>query len=189
MTLLIIGLAIFFAVHTVSIVSEPWRDRMVATLGEGPWKGLYALASLIGFVLLVWGYGLARQEAAVLYLSPRWLRHLALLLMVPVFPLLLATFFPGRIRAFARHPMLVATLLWAGAHLLVNGRLADLLLFGSFLVWAALDLLSMRWRAPRAVPGAPPSRYNDAIALAAGLTLYVLFLVKLHVLLIGVAIV
>lgn len=189
MFILIIGLAIFFAIHAVSIVNEPWRDRMVESLGEVPWKGIYALASLVGFVLLVWGYGLARQESGELYLSPYWLRHLALLLMVPVFPLLLATYFPGRIQATVRHPMLVATLLWAFAHLLVNGRLADILLFGSFLLWAALDLLSLRRRTQRSIPGAPPSGLNDVIAVVAGLALYGLFLVWLHGLLIGVALI
>jgi uncharacterized membrane protein len=189
MLILIIGLVIFLGVHAVSIVNEPWRDRMVESLGEGPWKGLFALTSLVGFILLAWGYGLARQESAVVYVSPFWLRHLALLLMVPVFPLLLATYFPGRIQATVRHPMLVATLLWAFAHLLVNGRLADILLFGSFLLWAAFDLLSLRRRTPRAIPGAPPSGFNDGIAVVAGLALYGLFLVWLHALLIGVAII
>jgi len=183
----IIGLALFFAPHAVSIVDEAWRDRMINLLGEGPWKGIYALISLLGFVLLVWGYGLARQDSTVVYYPADWLRHLAMLLLLPVFPLLLATYFPGRIKSFVRHPMLVATILWAFAHLLVNGRLVDLLLFGAFLVWAVLDLLSMRRRTQRPHPGAPPSRANDVIALTAGLAVYGLFVVWLHTLLIGVA--
>ena len=186
MGILILGLIIFFGVHAISIINEPWRNRMVATLGAGPWKGLYALAALGGFVLLIWGYGLARQDSPVVYVSPFWMRHLAMLLMLPVFPLLLATYLPGRIKAWVRHPMLVAILCWAFAHLLVNGRLADILLFGAFLLWAVFDLLSLRRREGRPVPAAPVSRFNDLIALVAGLALYGLFLVWLHGLLIGV---
>jgi len=186
MGLLIIGLVIFFSVHAVSIVNEPWRNRMVESIGEGPWKGLYALAALTGFVLMVWGYGLDRQQSVVVYVSPYGFRKLTLLLMAPVFPLLLATYFPGRLQTSVRHPMLIATILWALAHLLVNGRLADILLFGSFLVWAVLDLNSMRRRAGRPIPGAPISRFNDVLALVGGLVLYFLFLFRLHALLVGV---
>jgi uncharacterized membrane protein len=187
LTPFIIGLILFFAIHSVSIVNESWRDRMIERLGEGPWKGIYAFISLLGFVLLVWGYGLSRQDSPVIYYPADWLRHLAMLLLTPVFPLLLATYFPGRIKSFVKHPMLVATILWAFAHLLVNGRLIDQLLFGAFLVWAFLDLLSLRRRGQRPHPGAPPSRLNDVIALTAGLAIYALFVVWLHRLLIGVA--
>jgi len=186
MGIMVLGLAIFFAVHSVSIVNEPWRNRMAERLGEGPWKGLYALVSLVGFVLLVWGYGLARQGSPVVYATPFWVRHLTMLLMVPVFPLLLATYFPGHVKRLVGNPMLTATLLWACAHLLVNGRVADLLLFGSFLVWAALDLLSMRRRSQRPLPGAPASGFNDVLALVLGLALYGLFFFWLHALLLGV---
>ena len=187
MGILILGLIIFFAVHSVSIVNEPWRDRMVAKIGEWPWKGLYSLLAIAGFVLIVWGYGLARAEPVLLYTPPMWLRHLALLLLVPVFPLLLATYLPGRIQAATKHPMLVATKLWAVAHLLANGTLADTLLFGSFLVWAVVDRISMKHRTQRAVPGAPPSKANDVIAVLAGLVLYVAFALWLHTWLIGVS--
>lgn len=188
MVQLIFGLVIFFAAHTVSIINEPWRNRMVEKLGEGPWKGIYALISLLGFVLLVWGYGLARQNSAVIYFSPGWLRHLVMLLMLPVFPLLLATYCPGRFKSFVRHPMLLATILWAFAHLLVNGRLADILLFGGFLLWALLELISMNWRSPRPTPEVPMAKFNDLIALVVGLAFYSLFVVWLHALLIGVAV-
>ncbi len=189
MSILVVGLIIFFAVHSVSIVNEGWRDRMLASIGEGPWKGIYSVVATIGFILMIWGYGLARQETAVLFLAPNWLRHLAMLLLLPVFPLLLATYFPGRIQTLARHPMLIATLLWSFAHLMVNGRLADVLLFGAFLLWAALDLFSTRRRTPRVVPGAPVSRVNDIIVLVLGLLLYGLFVVWLHSVLVGVALI
>jgi len=187
LTPFILGLILFFAIHSVSIINKSWRDQMIEKLGVGPWKGLYAVVSLVGFVLLVWGYDLARQGSTVIYFSPGWFRHLTMLLMLPVFPLLLATYCPGRIKSFVRHPMLVATILWAVAHLLVNGRLADLLLFGGFFLWAFLELISMNWRSQRPVPGAPAAKFNDLIALVVGLALYSLFVVWLHKQLIGVA--
>ena len=187
MSLLILGLVVFLGIHSVSIVAPGWRDAQVAQRGAGAWKGLYSLASLIGFVLLVVGYGQARLAPVVLYTPPAALRHLALLLMLPAFVLLLAAYLPGRIQIAARHPMLAAVKLWALAHLLANGTLADVLLFGAFLAWAVADRISVQRRAPRAVPGAPAWRWNDAIALLGGLALYVLMLLWLHAWLIGVA--
>ncbi len=189
MGVLIIGLVTFFAVHSVSIVSEPWREHMVAKMGEVPWKALYSLGAIIGFVLIVWGYGLARYDPVVLYSPPLWMRHVAMLLLVPVFPLLLAAYLPGRIQAATKHPMLAATKLWAVAHLLANGMLADVLLFGSFLAWAVVDRISMKRRTQRPVPGAPPSKANDLIAVFVGLALYVAFVIWLHGWLIGVSLI
>jgi uncharacterized membrane protein len=180
MRVLLLGLVIFFAGHSVSIVAEAWRDRMAQRLGTGTWQGLYAAVALIGFVLIVYGYGLARDEPVVLYSPPVWLRHVTLVLMIPVFPLLLATYLPGRIQAGTRHPMLVAVKLWAFAHLLANGTLADTVLFGSFLVWAIIDRISLKRRARRPVPGAPPSKANDIIAVVAGLAVYAIFVLWLH---------
>ncbi|HRX70862.1 MAG: NnrU family protein [Candidatus Competibacteraceae bacterium] len=187
MSVLILGLVLFLAVHSISIVNEPWRDRLAASIGERLWQGLYSLASLIGFSFIVWGYGLARQEPMPLYLPPAWLRHIALLLMVPVFPLLLAVYLPGCIQAKVKHPMLAATKLWAFAHLLANGMLADVLLFGSFLAWAVVYRISIKRRVAHPVLGAPPSRWNDWIAVIGGLALYVAFVLWLHLWLIGVA--
>lgn len=186
MDLFIIGLILFFAAHSVSIVNEPWRNRMAARLGEPLWQGLYALVSLLGLVLMIKGYGSARQLPLPLYVPPPWSRHLTLLVMLPVFPLLLATYLPGRIQRAARHPMLLATLLWAVAHLLANGHLADVVLFGSFLTWAAVDRLSMMRRTPRPLPMLPASRRNDAVAVLGGLGLYLAFLFGLHRLITGV---
>src|SRR4051812_16241755 len=108
MTFLVAGLIIFLGVHSLSIVARPWRNARVASLGEGPFKGIYSVASLVGFVLLIYGFGLARQHPVVLYTPPAGLRHLALLLMLPVFPLLAAAYLPGRIQRAVKHPMLAA---------------------------------------------------------------------------------
>ena len=186
MGVFLLGLIIFFAVHSVSIVNEPWRDRMVANLGEWPWKGLYSLIAIVGLAFIVWGYGLARYDPVVLYSPPVWLRHVAMLLLVPVFPLFLAAYLPGRIQATTKHPMLVATKLWAVAHLLVNGMLADVLLFGAFLTWAIVDRISMKRRTERPIHGALSSKANDIIAVVVGLVLYVAFVLWLHTWLIGV---
>lgn len=187
MITLIAGLVLFLGVHAVSIVAPDWRNRTAARIGELKWQGAYALVAIAGFALIIWGYGLARQDSIVVYIPPTWLRHLVLLLMVPVFPLLLAAYLPGRIQSATKHPMLAAVKLWAFAHLLANGTLADLVLFGSFLAWAVADRISMKRRQSRPVPGAPPSKANDLIAVAAGLALYAAFVMGLHRWLIGVS--
>ena len=186
MIYLVLGLVLFLGVHSISIVSEPWRDARASAMGEGAWKGLYTLVSIAGFVLLIYGYGLARQEPVVLYTPPAALRHLAMLLMLPVFALLLAAYLPGRIKRAAKHPMLLAVKLWALAHLLVNGNLADVLLFGGFLLWAAADRVSMKHRVQRPLPGAPASPMNDVIVVVAGLAIYALFVFWAHTALIGI---
>jgi uncharacterized membrane protein len=186
METLVAGLVLFLGVHSVSIVASDWRNRFAARIGLLPWQALYSLIAVVGFVLIVWGYALARQAPVVLYAPPAGLRHVALLLMLPVFPLLLAAYLPGRIQAATKHPMLVATKLWAVAHLLANGNLADVVLFGAFLAWAVADRISLKRRTPLPVPGAPPSAWNDAIAVVVGLALYVAFLLWLHAGLIGV---
>lgn len=184
---LVFGLVVFLGVHSVSIVNRQWRNRMVAMLGEGPWKGLYSLVAAAGLACVVYGYGLARQDPSVLYVPPAWLRHVALLLMLPVFPFLLSTYLPGRIKSAIRHPMLNATKFWATAHLCANGGWHDVLLFGSFLLWASADRVSVKYRAD-AVPvaSAQGSLGNDAIALSGGLALYGLFVFWAHAKLIGI---
>ena len=186
MLMLVAGLIVFFGAHSIAIVAPRWRDRALMHLRAGTWKGVYSLISAAGLALMLLGFARARVAPVVLYVSPAWLHYLTWLLMLPVFPLLLATYLPGRIRSAARHPMLAAVKLWASAHLLVNGTLADVLLFGSFLVWAVAVRISLKRRVPAPVPGAPPSRYNDLIALLAGLGLYALFVWRLHALIIGV---
>lgn len=189
MSILLLGLVLFFAVHSVAIVNAAWRERMVQRFGEGLWKGVYSLIAIVGLVLIIWGYGLARQDPVVLYSPPLWLNYVAIALLIPVFPLLFATYLPGRIQAAARHPMLVAVKLWALAHLLVNGTLADLLLFGSFLVWAVADRISLKRRTEPSVPRLPKTGLNDLIAVVGGLALYVAFALWLHDWLIGIPVV
>ncbi len=186
--ILILGLAVFLGTHSIAIVAPSFRARMSARLGERGWKGLYAAASLVGLVLIVHGFALARAAPVVLYTPPAWMRHVTFLLMLPVFPLLLAAYLPGRIQALTRHPMLAAVKFWAFAHLLMNGRLADALLFGGFLAWAVADRISLKHRANvRTAHTAPPGRWNDAIAVVAGLGLYGLFVGWAHLRLFGVS--
>ena len=185
-TILVVGLIIFLGIHSISIFAPGFRDGMAVRLGAGPWRGVYSLISLIGFALLIWGYGLARREPVVIYNPPFWTRYAAALLMLPVFPLLFAPYFPGRIKAALRHPMLVAVKLWAVAHLLSNGMLADVVLFGGFLLWAVADRISYRHRTQRPLKGAPPAPRNDIIVVVVGFVLYVLFVFWLHQKLFGV---
>jgi uncharacterized membrane protein len=188
MLLLIVGLVLFIGVHSVVIVAPTLRAGTIHALGEGAWKGMYALVSLAGFVLICYGFGLARQAPLILYSPPAWLRYVAVILMLPVFPLFLAAYLPGRIKTAAKHPMLASVKFWAFAHLLTNGMLADVLLFGGFLVWAVADRISLKRRStPRAPPGAPPGPWNDAIAVALGLAIYALLIGWAHVRLFGVS--
>lgn len=148
MAMLVLGLVLFLGVHSVRIFAEGWRTDMVQRLGEKPWKGLYAVASIVGFVLLAWGYGLARQNPTVLWNPPPvGLRHAVSLLTLVAFILLVAAYVPGNhLKAKLRHPMILGVKVWALSHLIVNNTLADVVLFGSFLVWAVLDYRAARKR-------------------------------------------
>ena len=188
MSLLIAGLLLFLGIHSVAIFAPGLRASAIERLGLWSWKGVYSLIAIAGFALIAIGYGQARMQPVWLYQPPAGLRHLALLLMLPVFVLLLATYLPGRIQRAAKHPTLVATKLWALAHLLANGGLHDVLLFGGFLAWAVLDRISVKRRANVVPPpGAPATVWNDAIAVVGGLALYVAFVGWLHRALIGVS--
>lgn len=189
MTILILGLALFLGVHSVRLVAEDWRARTVARVGDGPWKAVYSVASIAGFVLLVWGYGLARQQPAVLWAAPVWTRHLASLLTLPAFILLAAAYVPGNhIKAALKHPMVLAVKFWALAHLLSNGTLADLLLFGGFLVWAVFSYRAARQRDRLANTVYAAGRAGPTIiAVLIGVVAWAAFAFYLHRLLIGVA--
>lgn len=185
MIYLVLGLVLFLGIHCVSIIAPAWRDRTAARLGNA-WRGIYSLISIAGFIVIVWGYGIARRSPVLLYAPPAWTRYITAVLMLPVFTLFLAAYFPGRIKATVKHPMLLSVVLWAVAHLIAIGTLADVVLFGSFLAWAIADLVSFRWRVQRSNPAAPAMKLNDGIAIVAGLVLYVIFEHWLHFLWIGV---
>ena len=188
MGMLILGLVLFLGVHSTRIVADGWRTTMMARLGEGPWKGLYALLSLIGFALLVWGYGLARQQPVALWQPPTGMRHAASLLMLIAFVLLAATYVPrNAVKARLHHPMVLAVKVWALAHLLSNGNVADVLLFGSFLLWAALSFRAARARdrATRASYAAGTAA-GTAMTLLVGIVAWAVFAFWAHAVLIGV---
>jgi uncharacterized membrane protein len=188
MTYLVVGLLLFLGMHSVAILAPAWRDAMAAKLGDPAWKAGYTLVAIVGFVMLVHGYGLARQDPHVLYTTPLWMRHVAALLMLPVFPLLLAAYLPGRIKTAVKHPMLTATKAWALSHLLVNGTVADVLLFGGFLAWAVADRIAIGKRTTvRCTLAAPTSPFNDVVAVVLGLVLYLVFVRWGHAALFGVA--
>jgi uncharacterized membrane protein len=179
------GLVLFFGIHSVSIFALPLRDRLAAK-NKLAWRGLYSLVSLAGIVMVARGYAELRLEPTMLYIAPIWLRHVSAVMMIPVFMLFLAPYFPGQIRNRVKNPQLVAVKTWAAAHLLVNGTLADLLLFGCFLVWAVAGSNSMKNRPDRPVPGAPVSPVNDVIVVVGGMVIYAAFVFGFHQFLIGV---
>lgn len=140
MTYLVLGLVLFLGIHSVRIVAEDWRQQRLNTLGEAAWKGTYSLISVAGFVLLVWGYSVARQSPHVLWVPPVAMRHVASLLTLVAFVLLAAAYVPrNALQQRLKHPMVLSVKVWALAHLLSNGNLADVVLFGSFLLWAVLS--------------------------------------------------
>jgi uncharacterized membrane protein len=190
MWMLLGGLALFFAAHLIPTRPQ-LRARLVGTLGSRPYSGLFALVSLAALVLIVMGYGEMQglgRENPHLWVPPSWTRHLTMLLMIPALILLVAAYVPSRIRTALRHPMLMAVMLWAFAHLLANGDLASVLLFGSFLAYGAYDMISANRRAALGPLGAARgSAAGDAAAIAAGLALYALLLVWGHQLLTGVS--
>jgi uncharacterized membrane protein len=147
MTVLLIGLLLFLGVHSVRIVADDWRGATLARVGEARWKGVYALLSAVGLALLVWGYGLARQQPLALWQPPVWTRHVASLLTWVAFVLVAAAYVPrNALKARLHHPMVLGVKAWALAHLLANGNAADVLLFGAFLLWAAASFRAARRR-------------------------------------------
>jgi uncharacterized membrane protein len=188
MVFLIAGLILFLGVHTLTILRGP-RSSLITRIGEGPYKGLYSLVSAVGLVLIVWGFGRYRSTGwTQVWYPPYGMRYIAMPLMLFAFIALAATYCPlGKIKATLRHPMLVAVKTWALAHLLANGDLGALLLFGTFLAWAVYDRIAVKRRGDM---GAPPSGFTsgDMIAIVVGTVAFVAML-WLHPLLIGVAII
>lgn len=176
------GLVLFLGVHSLRIFADGWRTAMVERLGPLVFKGLYALASLVGLVLLVWGWGLVRMEPVVLWQPPVAMRHLAALLTLVAFVLLAAAYVPGNhLKARVGHPMVLGVKTWALAHLLANSTLADLLLFGGFLAWAVLLFVASRRRDRRdGVQRAPGRLGATLLTLVIGVAAWAWFAFRLH---------
>ncbi|MDE2306721.1 MAG: NnrU family protein [Xanthomonadaceae bacterium] len=188
MLVLLLGLLIFLGAHSLRIFADDWRGRQVARLGVKRWKGLYALVSVVGFVLICWGFGLARQQPAVLYVPPPGLRHLNALFTLLAFVLFFAARVPrNHFKAKLGHPQVLAVLLWASGHLLATGMLHDAVLFGAFLLWAVVLFAASRRRDRREGTRYPQGTLaGDALDVAIGLAAWIAFAFWLHLWLIGV---
>ena len=189
MSILILGLVLFLGVHSVRIVAEGWRTQTRARMGEGTWKGVYSVLSLAGLALVVWGYGLARQQPVVLWNPPVGMRHAASLLTLIAFVLLAAAYVPRNVfKAKLHHPMVLSVKVWALAHLLSNGNLADVVLFGAFLLWAVLSFRAARQRdRAQNTVYASGTAAGTGIAVVVGAAAWAGFAFWAHVWLIGVA--
>lgn len=185
---LLLGLLLFLGVHSVRIYADDWRTAMIERIGPLAWKGAYAAASLLGFFLLIRGWGQVRLEPMVLWATPVALRHLASLLTLVAFIFFVAAYVPGNsIKGRLRHPMVLGTKTWALAHLLANNTLADLLLFGTFLIWSVLLFVASRRRDRREQLAVVPGRMSPTLlTLALGLITWAAFAFWLHAALIGV---
>ena len=187
MGVLILGLVLFLGVHSVRIFADPWRTAVIARSGERLWKGAFAAASLAGFAVLIWGYGLARHPAVVLWTPPVWARHVTALLVLIAFVLFAAAYVPrNALKAWLHHPMVLGVKTWAVAHLLANGTLADWVLFVSFLAWSILSFRAARRRDRAAgTVYAAGTVAGTLAAIAAGAVAWVIFAIWLHGPLIG----
>ena len=188
MALLILGLILFLGVHSTRIFADGWRGATIARIGPLPWKGLYSVISLLSFVVLVWGFRQARHESLVLWVSPNWMRHVTALLMMVSFVLLAAAYVPHNwFKARLHHPMVLGVKVWALGHLLANGALPDVVLFGAFLLWAVLSFSAARRRDRAAGTVYPPGNATGtALTVALGLVGWSVFAWLLHGPLIGV---
>ena len=196
MTKLILGLILFLGAHSVRIWADGWRNQTIEAYGEKAFKGVYALVSILGFYLLVVGYGEARLQTVALWSPPIFTKHISMLLMLLSSILLIATYIPrNHFKMRLRHPMVLSVKVWALSHLLANGNLADLVLFGSFLIWAVLNFRSARAldreqvQILDAIEDAPlrPNLFATLIALFGGMALWALITFVLHVKVVGVA--
>lgn len=188
MPILILGLILFLGPHSVRMLAPGFRNRMVARFGLLPWKGLYSVVSIIGFVLIIVGFGLARATPHLLYAPAPGLRHANALFTLVAFVLVVAAYVPrNRIKSAIGHPMLASVAVWSIGHLLATGFVHDVVLFGAFLVWAIADFLVSR-RRDRADGVARPGRSfaGDAATVVAGVAAWAAFAFLLHAPLIGV---
>lgn len=188
MAILILGLALFLGVHSVRIVAGRWRQAQIARMGEKSWKLGFSRLSAVGLGLIVWGYGLARATPVVLWNPPAGMRHLAGLLTLIAFVFLAAAYVPrNHLQARFHHPMVLGVKTWAVAHLLANGALADVILFGSFLIWAMCSFVAARRRDRVAgTTYAAGAASGTLIAVAAGTAAWAVFAFWLHAIVIGV---
>lgn len=190
MVLLVLGLLVFFAIHTVPMQAS-LRAGLADRFGEGTYKAVFSLVSAVGLVLIVLGFAKLQMHPGKnpqLWWPPLWMRHITLLLMIPALILLVSAYVPSRIRTAAKHPMLAAIKIWALAHLLANGDLGSVLLFGSFLAFGVVDRISVKRRQSLGPLGAAPGTMTgDAIAVLGGLILYAVLLLFAHAWLFGVA--
>ncbi len=186
MALLIIGLVLFLGMHMVRIMAPQLRENMIVKMGDGGWKMLYTVVSILGIVLIVYGYGSYRWEGPVIYQTPFWMGHITVLLMAVSFVLIVSGNIPatGYIKARMKNPMLIGVKVWAIAHLLANGDLASVLLFGSFLAWAVIAVIALKRRGGESPVAS--SAMPDYLSLAIGLVLWAVFGYWLHAWLIGV---
>jgi uncharacterized membrane protein len=188
MLVLILGLILFIGIHSIRIVADDWRARQVERMGLNRWKGVYSLCAIAGFVLIVWGFGLARQHPVVLYVPPLWLRHFNGLLVLIAFILLAAARIPNNhLKAKFGHPQTLAVKIWSFGHLLATGMLHDVVLFGPFLIWSIVLYATSRARDRRTGTVYPPgTTKGDVLIVVVGVVLWALFAFWLHTVLIGV---
>jgi len=185
--LLVLGLVLFLGTH-LFVTRRDARSRLITRIGEGPYKGLFALVSAIGIGLIVWGFGRYRaQEWVDVWSPPAWTRHITITLMLFSIILFVASYIRGRIYTAVKHPMLAGTKLWAVGHLIANGDLGSIVLFGSFFAWAAADRVSLKFRTD---PGAPPilvgTWRSDLLAILIGVLAFLALAFVFHPLVIGV---
>ena len=190
LAVLILGLALFLGVHTVPAQRE-LRGRLVAAIGEGSYKLAFTFVSVLGIVLIVWGFAHYRATGWIdIWDPPKALKHITLALMLPAVILVVAAYIRGHIYKALKHPMLTAVKLWATAHLLANGDLGSIILFGSFLGWAVFDRISLKRRADAGGPPIPVGGWgNDMIAVAVGIVAYLALAFAFHPVVIGVPVV
>src|SRR5260370_3107077 len=188
MTVLILGLLIFLGVHSVRIVAEDWRGAQIARIGEKRWKGIFAVLSVVGLVLIIWGYGLARAYPVLVWTPPTWGPHVAIPLVAIAFILVPAAHVPNNhFKTLLGHPMVLGVLLWAFAHLLANGTLTAIGLFVAFLLWAIVDFVAARRPDILTKPTYPPAtEARDGVVVVSGLVAWALFAFVLHGWLFGV---
>jgi uncharacterized membrane protein len=170
---MILGLAVFIGAH-VFITMRPHRAATIARLGEWPYKGLIALGSLVGIILIGYGFGWYRAAGMInVWSPPAFTRHITVLLMWPAIICVVAAYIRGDIARTLKHPMLVGVKLWAVAHLISNGDLGSIILFGSILGWAVFDRITLKRRADQGALSIPVGgRRNDIIAVVVGTILY-----------------